>query len=65
MDVIFEEGKRNICICFIYGEVFLDSRGFTVKLARYTVEGFTKEKEALVNAVIFVCNVSTSRGLGG
>lgn len=34
-----------VYICFIYGEVFLDSRGFTVKLARYTVEGFFYERE--------------------
>lgn len=48
-----------------HGEVFLDSRGFTVKLARYTVEArvFMEEKEALVSAVIFVCNAARLDGI--
>lgn len=58
--------KRNIHIYMLYhGEVFLDSRGFTVKLARYTVEArvFMEEKEALVSAVIFVCNAARLDGI--
>lgn len=63
--------KRGIYIYifFIRGEVFLDSRGFTVKLGRYTgrwrvVFPLKREREVLVNAVIFVCNASR-RGLEG